>query len=152
MIFVYVDWSWSAVLDRTKELEATFRTWEAASAYIERSSPPDPPYVFTAEHRQRLSDAKRGDKNPHADGLTDAHRAKIAATMAGRNRGPDHPRWGHRHRPTSRLKTSQTMRGREKRRWCVDELGNEHLVLGSFTLPRFWCWGRRRDSWGRFGR
>ena len=45
----------------------------------------------TPEGRERIRQAKLGDKHPHANGLTEDHRRKISATMTGTRRGEFNP-------------------------------------------------------------
>lgn len=106
---------------------------------------------ITPEGRERMRQKKLGANNPNAKGLDEDHKQKIQATMAGTRRGDKNPMWGLKHRPTSRLKTSLTMKMTlPRRRWCVDDKGVEHFVNVDFVLPEGWAWGRNTlKKWER---
>jgi hypothetical protein len=97
----------------------------------------------TPEAKQRIREAKLGEKNPNAKGLSLEHKRKIAQAMKVR-RGEFHHFYNQRHSARSRMKTSWSLRKLPKRRWCVDMNGKEHLVWLNTQLPPGWAWGRNR--------
>jgi hypothetical protein len=99
----------------------------------------------TATGREKMREAKRGDKNPNHAGLSDAHKRKIAATMKKTRRGEHHHFYNMRHSPRSKLKISLGMKRLGARRWALSPEGTEHFVYLPFTLPPGWCWGRARS-------
>lgn len=101
--------------------------------------------------RIAMREKKLGSKNPNAKGLTTEHRHRIQATMKGTRIGTRNPMWGMKHRASSRLKTSLTLKTTlPRRRWCVDDKGVEHMVTLSFVLPKGWQWGRNTlKKWER---
>ena len=91
---------------------------------------------------RRIREAKLGDKNPNAAGLSMEHRKKIAHTMKKR-RGEFHHFYNKKHGARSRLCTSVTMRETWRRhptRWAVDPHEQSHRITGA--LPPGWRWGR----------
>ena len=101
----------------------------------------------TPEGRERIAEAKMGDKNPNAKGLSDEHRSKISRTMKGTRRGENNPMYNRRHSYETRRKMS-LMQSMRVRRWCVEPSGKTHLVdPRSFSLPSGWLWGRNYDPY-----
>lgn len=101
----------------------------------------------TPEGRERMRIAKLGDNNPNANGLSVEHKQKIARAMKTR-RGEFHHLWNRKHKPSSRMKTSLSMRRLPKRRWALDSQGNEHFLFAHMQLPPGWTWGRARGMAG----
>ena len=145
--YVFTDFTIGSVLDSTKEILASFSSLAAAEHYSIKYRPVVV-FVLSDRAREVMRAKKLGPLNPNAKGLTDEHREKIRRAMK-RRRGEFHHMFGRKHRPTSKLKTSLTMKNRPKRRWCLDESGGEHLVLATFVLPEHWAWGRRRGTFSR---
>jgi hypothetical protein len=101
----------------------------------------------TPEGREKIAEAKMGDKNPNAKGLSDEHRAKISRTMKGTRRGENNPMYNRRHSYETRRKMS-LMQSMRVRKWCVEPSGKTHLVdPRSFSLPSGWLWGRYYDPY-----
>jgi hypothetical protein len=101
----------------------------------------------TPEGREKIAEAKMGDKNPNAKGLSDEHRAKISRTMKGTRRGENNPMYNRRHSYETRRKMS-LMQSMRVRKWCVEPSGKTHLVdPRSFSLPSGWLWGRHYDPY-----
>jgi len=101
----------------------------------------------TPEGRERIAEAKMGDKNPNAKGLSDEHRSKISRTMKGTRRGENNPMYNRRHSYETRRKMS-LMQSMRVRKWCVEPSGKTHLVdPRSFSLPSGWLWGRNYDPY-----
>ena len=101
----------------------------------------------TPEGRERIAEAKMGDKNPNAKGLSDEHRSKISRTMKGTRRGENNPMYNRRHSYETRRKMS-LMQSMRVRKWCVEPSGKTHLVdPRSFSLPSGWLWGRHYDPY-----
>lgn len=102
----------------------------------------------TPEGRERIREAKLGDKHPsRTKGWTDEHKKKISETMKGTRKGEFNPMYGRKHSQETinkiRLKAFQ----RPKRRWCVEPTGKRHLVVLDFELPETWQWGRFYDPY-----
>jgi hypothetical protein len=103
--------------------------------------------LHTPEGRKKIAEAKMGDKNPNAKGLSDEHRAKISRTMKGTRRGENNPMYNRRHSYETRRKMS-LMQSMRVRKWCVEPSGKTHLVdPRSFSLPSGWLWGRHYDPY-----
>jgi len=103
--------------------------------------------LHTPEGRKKIAEAKMGDKNPNAKGLSDEHRAKISRTMKGTRRGEKNPMYNRRHSYETRRKMS-LMQSMRVRKWCVEPSGKTHLVdPRSFSLPSGWLWGRHYDPY-----
>ena len=101
----------------------------------------------TDEGKQRIAEAKLGNKNPNAKGLSNEHRAKISRTMRGTRRGENNPMYNRRHSYETRRKMSM-MQSIRVRRWCVEPNGKTHLVdPRTFILPSGWLWGRTYDPY-----
>lgn len=103
----------------------------------------------TPEGRECMREKKLGDANPNADGLSDEHRRKISMSMKKHRRlhPEDHPMLHRKHDMQSRRKIAISMRRIPKRRWALDEHGQEHLIyITQTTLPPGWTWGRRRGN------
>jgi hypothetical protein len=101
----------------------------------------------TPEGREKIAEAKMGDKNPNAKGLSDEHRSKISRTMKGTRRGENNPMYNRRHSYETRRKMS-LMQSMRVRKWCVEPSGKTHLVdPRSFSLPSGWLWGRNYDPY-----
>lgn len=166
MTFIYLlsDGSWLLSEHTHRELRAqhpglelirTFRNIQDARAWCQKQT--DPREIrdevkrqhrgLTVEGRQKLRDQKLGERNPNFKGLSEEHRRKIAQTQKKR-RGEFHHMWNRKHRASSRLKTSWTLRQRSKRRWALDIEGKEHFIASDATLPPGWIWGRRRGQGG----
>jgi hypothetical protein len=106
-------------------------------------------FGHTPEGRERIREAKRGEKNPNSKGLSDSHKQKIARAMRVR-RGEHHHFYNMKHSSRSKLKISWGMRKLPKRRWAIDDAGNEHFIFAHMELPPGWTWGRKRGA-GRRG-
>lgn len=104
----------------------------------------------TPEGRERMREAKRGDRNPNHGGLSPEHKAKISRNKRIAYRGEFNPMWNRRHKGSSRLKIGIANMRRGKRRWALDESGNEHLIAVDKILPPGWSWGRKRGVNSRF--
>ena len=103
--------------------------------------------LHTPEGRKKIAEAKMGDKNPNAKGLSDEHRAKISRKMKGTRRGENNPMYNRRHSYETRRKMS-LMQSMRVRKWCVEPSGKTHLVdPRSFSLPSGWLWGRHYDPY-----
>lgn len=145
--YVFTDFTIGSVRDESKEILASFSSLMAAEQYCQKYRP-IVVFVLTDRARELMREKKLGTLNPNAKGLSDEHREKIRRAMKVR-KGEFHHMFGRKHRATSKLKTSLTMRNRPKRRWCLDESGNEHLILATCVLPEHWAWGRRRGTFSR---
>ena len=145
--YVFTDFTVSTVLDGKKEILASFSSQSAAEHYCQKYRPVVV-FVLSSTARELMRQKKLGTLNPNWKGLTAEHKEKIRRAMKYR-KGEFHHMYGRKHRASSKLKTSLTMRNRPKRRWCLDESGNEHLVVNTFILPANWAWGRRRGTFSR---
>lgn len=97
------------------------------------------------QRREKIRQAKLGDRNPNKKGLSLSHRQKISQTMQGYNRGSDNVNFGKPRRRDIRAKISQTKRQNaqtKKYRWALSPQGTEHLICGE--LPEGYVWGRKR--------
>ena len=97
---------------------------------------------MTPEGKQRLREARQGEKNCNFGGLTHEHRRNIARAMKVR-RGEFHHFYNKKHRVRSRLQTSVTLSETWRKhptRWAVDEFEHSHRITGA--LPPGWRWGR----------
>ena len=130
------------------ELITSFATIQAARAWAQREYDVIKDEVASAytghrpEGLQRIREAKLGDKNPNAMGLSLEHRKKIAQTMRKR-RGEFHHFYNKTHGARSRLRISVTMRETWRKhptRWAVDPHEVSHRITGE--LPEGWRWGR----------
>ena len=101
----------------------------------------------TPEGRERIRQAKLGDKHPHAGGLKEDHRRKISETMTGTRQGEFNPMYGRKHRPDTIAKIRQRAYERPKMRWCVEPTGKMHLVRADSDIPNDWQWGRFYDKY-----
>ena len=101
----------------------------------------------TPEGRERIRQAKLGDKHPHADGLTEDQKRKISATMTGTRRGEFNPMYGRKHSAETIAKIRQKAYERPKMRWCVEPSGKAHLVRADGDIPSEWQWGRFYDKY-----
>ena len=131
------------------ELLRTFRTIQDALAYADTlgtvvNLTKKTYQGLTPEGRQRMRDAKMGDKNPNSGGLTDAHKKKIAETMKTQRYGEFHHMWRKTHRSRSKMQTSWSLRQLPPRKWAVDTEGVEHRLWLTDPLPEGWVWGRAR--------
>lgn len=143
-----VAWRQFRELHHRAELITSFTTVQAARAWALRQSMPINDEVtstytgHTPEGLQRIREAKLGEKNPNAHGLSMEHRRKIAQAMKMRQ-GEFHHFYNRHHRARSRLCISVTMRETWRRhptRWAVDEHEVSHRIAGE--LPAGWRWGR----------
>jgi len=101
----------------------------------------------TDEGRRKIAEAKLGDNNPNAGGLSPEHRAKISRKMRGTRRGENNPMYNRRHSYETRRKMS-VMQKMRIRKWCVEPSGKTHLVdTRTFVLPSGWLWGRTYDPY-----
>lgn len=134
---------------RNIELLASFHLVQDALMFAERFQLPIRNLLkktfsgITPEGRERMREAKRGERNPNARGLSLEHRRNIAHSMK-KQRGEHHPMWNRRHTPSHRRNISFGMMNIPKRRWALDVEGREHLIAADSTLPPGWTWGRRR--------
>jgi hypothetical protein len=131
------------------ELLRTFRTIQDALAFAEPlgtvvNLTKKTHQGLTPEGRQRMRDAKMGEKNPNSGGLTDAHKKKIAETMKTQRYGEFHHMWRKTHRSRSKMQTSWSLRKLPPRKWAVDLEGVEHRLGLTDPLPEGWVWGRAR--------
>lgn len=101
----------------------------------------------TPEGRERIRQAKLGDKHPAKGGLREDHKRKISETMTGTRRGEFNPMYGRKHRPETIAKIRQRAYQRPKMRWCVEPSGKMHLVRVDFDIPDNWQWGRFYDKY-----
>jgi len=85
----------------------------------------------TEEGRQRIAEAKMGDKHPAVqNGRSQDFRDKVSKTMTGTRRGENNPMHGHKHRNSTRQKISEARRKRGKYKWiCGPE--------GATTIPEY---------------
>ena len=131
------------------ELISQFATIQAALQYCEKrrfsvKNLLKKSYTgITPEGRERMREKKLGDNNPNADGLSEEHKRKIAQALKKR-RGEFHHMYNQKHRLSSRIKTSMSLRRLPKRRWCLGPDGREHLQFCYLPLPEGYVWGRRR--------
>ena len=91
---------------------------------------------------RRIREAKLGENNPNAAGLSMEHRRKIAQTMRKR-RGEFHHFYNKTHGARTRLRISVAMRETWRKhptRWAVDPHERSHRIHGA--LPPGWRWGR----------
>jgi hypothetical protein len=103
--------------------------------------------LHTPEGRQKISESKKGDKNPNWGGLSFEHRAKISRTMKGTRRRDANPMYARRHSWETRRKMSIKASMR-RRKWCVEPSGKCHLVDPIlFVLPAGWMWGMKYDPY-----
>ena len=99
----------------------------------------------TPEGLLRIAEAKMGDKNPNANGLSDDHKTRISRTMRGTRNGENNPMYNRRHRADTirKIAFKATLR---RRLWCVEPSGKTHLIdVRTFSLPAGWQWGRFYD-------
>lgn len=102
----------------------------------------------TPEGRERIREAKLGDKHPsRTKGWTDEHKKKISETMKGTREGEFNPMYGRKHSQETIKKIRLKAFQRPKRRWCVEPTGKRHLVVLDFELPETWQWGRFYDPY-----
>ena len=102
----------------------------------------------TPEGRERIREAKLGDKHPsRTKGWTDEHKKKISEKMKGTRQGEFNPMYGRKHSKESIKKIRLKALQRPKRRWCVEPTGKRHLVVLDFELPEGWQWGRFYDPY-----
>lgn len=136
-----------------EEVLTSFRSLEAAENYTKKFKQiiykKKGRYTFSVAHREKLAAKKLGRLNPNAKGLSDTHKAKISMAMRRQRRGYNHHMWGKHFSAMSRFKISLSKRGQPKRKWALDEQGNERLILAEMTIPPGWIWGRRRGTFGR---
>lgn len=132
------------------EILRQFKTIQDARAWVRSQSPKnledeiEATYTgLTPEGRERIREAKLGEKNPNYGGISIEHKQKIARAMKVR-RGEFHHFYNHRHKPSSKLKTSMSLRRLPKRKWALDPNGNEHFLFAHTQLPPGWTWGRKR--------
>lgn len=102
---------------------------------------------LTPEAREKKRQQILGDKNPNAGGISEEHKQKIAKAMKVR-RGEFHHFWNRKHKASSKLKTSLSMKKLPKRKWALDEEGNERFIFADTQLPPGWTWGRKRNVTG----
>ena len=159
MIFVYQGKEGIVVSEETArqlrgrfeglELLRTFRTVQDALEWAEgqgmvRNLTEKTYTGITPAGRERMREAKRGDKNPNAGGLEEAHKHKIAQTMKTQRYGEFHHMWRKTHRSRSKLQTAWSLRKLPPRKWAVDTEGVEHRLWLTDPLPEGWVWGRAR--------
>lgn len=102
----------------------------------------------TPEGRERIRQAKLGDKHPsRTKGWTEEHKQKISDKMTGTRRGEFNPMYGRKHSKETIKKIRLKALQRPKRRWCVEPSGKRHLVVLDFELPEGWQWGRFHDPY-----
>lgn len=101
----------------------------------------------TEEGRQRIREAKLGDKHPHKDGLKDEHKERISKTMQGTRGGENNPMYGRRHRVSTREKMHEAWIKRERRYWVCDPNGKATTIPKSQPLPEGWQRGRFFDPY-----
>ena len=99
---------------------------------------------ITPEGRERMREKKRGTNNPSSGGLSEEHKRAISLVKKRTNRGEFHPMYRRKHRSSSRLKTSWSLRKLPKRKWMLDPMGQEHFMFQYTELPPGWCLGRAR--------
>lgn len=143
-----VAWRQFRELHARAELITSFTTVQAARAWALRQPLPVQDEVtstytgHTPDGLRRIREAKLGEKNPNAAGLSQEHRKNIAHAMKHR-RGEFHHFYNKKHRARSRLCISVTMRETWRKhptRWAVDVHEVCHRITGE--LPPGWRWGR----------
>ena len=141
---------------KPREMLIKFSTVEAIREYVITQNKTGQPIVdrcrdrtgwHTPEGRERIRQAKLGDKHPHKNGLAESHKEKIRKTITGTRRGEFNPMYGRRHSPETIAMIRQKAYERPKRRWCVEPNGKLHLVELDFNLPEDWQWGRFYDPY-----
>lgn len=103
--------------------------------------------VVTQQSREKMSQAKRGERNPNFHGLSHGHREKLRLANLHR-RGEFHHFYNRRHTATTKLRMSLSQRQLPPRKWCQDGQGGTHFVFLPFDLPLGWTWGRGRKFLG----
>ena len=130
------------------ELITSFATVQAARAWAQRERhviKDEVASTYTGhspDARRRIREAKLGENNPNAAGLSLEHRRKIAHAMRHR-RGEFHHFYNKTHNARSRLRISVAMRETWRKhptRWAVDPHEQSHRITGA--LPPGWRWGR----------
>lgn len=102
---------------------------------------------FSAETREKMRQAKLGEKNPNAKGISESHRRKISIARYRLGiRRELHFTWNIPRPLSTRRKISATMRNKPKRRWVLDPEGKEHRILASDPIPTNWIPGRKRGQ------
>ena len=141
---------------KPREMLIKFSTVEAVRDYVITQNKNDSPIVdrcrdrtgwHTPEGRERIRQAKLGDKHPHKNGLSETHRTKISKTMTGTRRGEFNPMYGRKHSPETIAKIRQKAFERPKKKWCVEPSGKNHLINATEELPEGWQWGRFYDPY-----
>lgn len=101
----------------------------------------------TEEGRQRIAEAKMGDKHPaRIHGRTDEHRRKISETMTGTRQGDDNPMAGRKHKYETILKMRHAAQQRPKRKWICGPEGSK-LIPVDEPIPEGWVKGSRYDPY-----
>ena len=141
---------------KPREMLIKLSTVEAIREYVITQNKTDQAIVdrcrdrtgwHTPEGRERIRQAKLGDKHPHANGLSETHKEKISKTMKGTRVGEFNPMYGRKHKKETIAKIRQKAYERPKRRWCVEPSGKLHLFELDFSLPEDWQWGRFYDPY-----
>ena len=102
----------------------------------------------TPEGRERIRQAKLGDKHPaRIHGRSEESKRKTSLTMTGTRRGENNPMWGRKHNKKTRIKMHEAAFNRERRRWCVSPEGKTTTIPVSEPLPKNWQWGRFYDPY-----
>ena len=96
--------------------------------------------------RQKMRECKMGNKNPNSNGLSESHKKKISQSIKKRNQGEFHPMYNRRHKSSSKMKISMSMRRLKKRKWVTSPDGKEHLIPADEEIPENWVHGRIRGT------
>lgn len=92
---------------------------------------------FDEKTLRKMSEAKLGNKNPNYGGLKESTKQKMSAVRKGKSGFQ-----GKKHRLESKLKTSQSMKGKRNLLgwiWCHNGLDEERRVK---VIPPGWYRGR----------
>ena len=143
-------------IPKPREMLIKFSTVEAVREYVITQNKTDMPIVdrcrdrtgwHTPEGRERIRQAKLGDKHPAKNGLSESHKENISKSMKGTRVGEFNPMYGRKHKPETITKIRQKAYERPKRRWCVEPNGQPHLRPVTEELPEGWQWGRFFDPY-----
>lgn len=106
-------------------------------------------YKHSPDAIEKISESKKGDKNPNYGGLTGEHAKKISATMRGTRIGKNNPMHGRTHKESTKQKMAEKAKLR-KRGWVMEPNGKLHLIdPTTFVLPEGWIRGMKRydETW-----
>lgn len=101
----------------------------------------------TEEGRQRIREAKLGDKHPAKKGLGETHKKNISKKMKGTRRGENNPMFGRRHSVSTRVKMHEAWITRERRKWVCGPGGVRTTIPKSEPVPEGWQLGMYYDPY-----